>query len=208
MTDAFPSALDFWNGRFAAEGYLFGTEPNAFLAREAGRLARSSRVLMVADGEGRNGVHLATLGHHVLSVDFSPVAQAKARALAAQAGVALDFLEADLLAWEWPEAAFDAVVAIFIQFAGAAARPGLFAGLKRALKPGGLLLLEGYTPRQLAYGTGGPPVAENLYNKELLEAEFGAFERLLLAEYDAVIEEGSGHKGLSALIDLIARKPV
>jgi hypothetical protein len=85
-------------------------------------------------------------------------------------------------------------------------RAKIFAGMKRALKPGGLLILEGYRPKQLEYGTGGPPVAENMYTRELLEAAFGDMEILHLAEYDAMIEEGTGHKGMSALIDLVARK--
>lgn len=199
--------LAMWNGRYVGETYLFGIEPNAFLKAEAHRLKPGQSVLAVADGEGRNGIWLARQGFDVLSVDFSPVAQAKARKLAEVAGVSVRFELADLLRWSWPVGAFDAVVAIFIQFAGPADRPRLFEGLKTALKPGGLLLLQGYTPRQLAYGTGGPPHAENMYTTDLLERSFAGFELLRLVEHDSVIEEGTGHKGLSALIDLVARKP-
>ena len=102
---------------------------------------------------------------------------------------------------------FRSIVAIFIQFAAPEQRARLFAGMQQALKPGGLLLLEGYRVEQLAYGTGGPKDIENLYTAELLRNAFADLEILHLAEYDAPIEEGSGHRGMSALVDLVARKP-
>ena len=199
-------ALARWNERFSAPGYLFGTAPNRFLASQKHRLQRGQRALAVADGEGRNGVWLAEQGLAVTSVDFSPVALAKARQLAERAGVAIETIEADLGAWQWPAAAYDVVVAIFVQFAPPPMRATMFAGMRAALKAGGLLILEGYRPKQVEYGTGGPPNPENMYTRELLEAAFAGMEILHLAEYDAVIEEGSGHKGLSALIDFVARK--
>jgi len=199
-------ARQHWDERFAAPGYRFGTAPNRFLEAQKHRLAKGQRALAVADGEGRNGVWLARQGLDVTSVDISPVGQAKARALAKEAGVAMEIIEADLAAWPWPIAAFDVVVAIFIQFAPPPVRAKIFAGMQAALKPGGLLILEGYRPKQLEYGTGGPPQAENMYTRALLESAFAGLEILHLAEYDAEIAEGSGHKGMSALIDLVAKK--
>jgi SAM-dependent methyltransferase len=134
------------------------------------------------------------------------VALAKARKLAAERGVTLRTEEADLATWRWPEAGFDLVVAIFIQFAAPALRERIFAGLKRALRPGGLLLLQGYRPKQLEYKTGGPPLVENLYTEELLRAAFADLEIVSLRSHDDVIHEGTGHDGMSALIDLVARK--
>jgi len=197
----------FWDERYAAEGYVFGEAPNAFLAAQAARLRPAWKVLAVADGEGRNGVWLAERGLDVLSVDISANAQAKARRLAEARGVRLDLRQADLAAWAWPEAAFDVVVAIFIQFADPVLRTTVFEGMKRAVKPGGLILMEGYRPEQLGYGTGGPPVAEHLYDEAMLRQAFGDFEILELKAYDAPIEEGPGHAGMSALIDLVARRP-
>ncbi|HXP75957.1 MAG TPA: class I SAM-dependent methyltransferase [Stellaceae bacterium] len=199
---------DHWNARFAAEDYYFGIEPNRFLRERAALLPKSGRVLAVADGEGRNGVWLAEQGLDVLSIDFSPVALAKARKLARERGVKLETAETDLAKWRWPKAAFTAVVAIFIQFAGPALRDRIFTGVKKALKPGGLLLLEGYRPKQLEYKTGGPPIAENLYTEELLRSAFAEFEILELLSHDDEIHEGRGHDGMSALIDLVARKPL
>jgi cyclopropane fatty-acyl-phospholipid synthase-like methyltransferase len=160
----------------------------------------------VADGEGRNGVWLAEQGLAVLSVDSSPVGLEKARKLAQQRGVMMQFEEADLAAWNWGEARFDVVAAIFIQFAPPGLRETMFEQIKRCLKPGGLLLLQGYTPRQLEYRTGGPSQAENLYTEAMLRTAFGDMEILQLDEHDAVIHEGAGHAGMSALIDLVARK--
>ncbi len=199
--------MSFWNERYQGEAYLFGEAPNAFLAAQAHRLRPGLSALAVADGEGRNGVWLAEQGLDVLSVDSSPVAQAKAARLAQARGITLRLEEVDLASWTWPEAQFDVVAAIFIQFAGPELRDQIFAGLKRALKPGGLLLLEGYRPEQIAYGTGGPRMPENLYTEALLRAAFSDFEIVELSAYDAVIEEGAGHSGQSALIDLVARRP-
>jgi len=196
-----------WDRRYAQDEYLFGVEPNAFLVRQAGRLPADGRVLAVADGEGRNGVWLAEQGLSVLSIDSSPVAQVKAQRLARERGVEIDLAEVDLGKWVWPEAAFDVVAAIFIQFAPPPLRARLFAGMSAALKPGGLLLLQGYRPEQLAYGTGGPPIAENLYTEVLLREAFSGLEILELRSHDSPIHEGLGHDGMSALIDLVARRP-
>ena len=196
---------EFWDNRYAVEEYVFGTKPNAFLASQAHLLEPGRKALAVADGEGRNGAWLASLGMEVLSVEFSPVAQEKARKLAGN--LPIRFETADLTSWDWGRERFDVIAAIFIQFAGPEARAKLFADMKGALNPGGILLLEGYTPRQIEYKTGGPSQVENLYTEAMLEAAFSDMEILRLAAYEAEVDEGSGHSGRSALIDLVARKP-
>jgi len=194
-----------WDERYSGEGFLFGTEPNAFLLSQQALLKPGASCLAVADGEGRNGVWLAEQGLRVLSVDSSAVAMDKARTLAQQRGVKLDFELADLLQWDWGEHRFDVVVAVFIQFATPEQRGQMFADIRRCLKPGGLLLLQGYTPRQLKYGTGGPPLAENLYTETMLRSAFAGLEILHLCEHDDFISEGVAHHGMSALIDMVAR---
>jgi len=194
-----------WETRYAASGYLFGTEPNLFLKAQAQRLPASGTALAVADGEGRNGVWLAEQGLDVLAIDFSPTALGKARDLAQQRGVKLKTEVADLMTWRWPPSAFDVIAAIFTHFAGAE-RDTFFAGLKSALKPGGLLLLQAYRPEQLGYRTGGPPEAERTYTRTILEDAFGDFSGLEIREHDSVISEGSAHVGMSALIDLVGKK--
>ena len=200
-------SLDQWNARFSSEAYVFGEAPNAFLSRQKPRLPAAGRALAVADGEGRNGVWLAQQGLSVHSIDGSSVAQDKARRLAAARGVEFELELADLSDWSWPQAAYDVVAAIFIQFAGPDLRAALFDGMKRSLKPGGLLLMEGYRPEQLDYGTGGPRVVENLYTEALLAEAFSDFEIVELAVYDAEIQEGPGHAGMSAFIHLLAHTP-
>jgi cyclopropane fatty-acyl-phospholipid synthase-like methyltransferase len=197
---------DVWDERYAGEDYFFGTEPNAFLASQRHLLKPGMSCLAVADGEGRNGVWLAQQGLRVLSVEASAVALAKAKKLAQQRGVAIDFEQADLTHWQWGKNRFDIVVAIFIQFAPPGLREQMFAGIKRCLKPGGLLLLQGYTPRQHEYKTGGPSAVENLYTEALLRKGFGDMEILRLSEHDEHVSEGTGHSGMSALIDMVARK--
>lgn len=199
----------FWSGRYrdAGENYLFGTAPNAFLARQTMHFAAGMRVLSVADGEGRNSVWLAEQGCRVTATEISPVALEKAAKLARGRHAEVSLVQADVLNWAWPQEAFDAVVGIFIQFAAPPERNRLLAGMKQAAVPGGLILMQGYTPKQLEYRTGGPSAVENLYTEVMLQEAFADWEILLLNEHESWIEEGTAHSGQSALIDLVARKP-
>lgn len=196
-----------WNARYDRPDYVYGTEPAGFLEAHARHLPAGAEVLCVADGEGRNSVFLAGLGHRVTAFDSSDVALAKARRLAEARGVAVDFREADIFGWDWEADRWDAVVAVFIQFMGPEARADILAGIARTVTPGGLLLLHGYAPRQVGYATGGPGRAENMYDLPMLSAAFPGWETLDAADYDAEIEEGEGHRGLSALVDFVAVKP-
>jgi len=203
----------YWNGRYTAAGddYLFGTAANKFVTRQGERLQPGMTALSVADGEGRNSVWMAEEGLAVTALEFSPIALHKAQRLAVERHVAVDFILADVLQWDWPEAAYDVVLGVFIQFATPEQRALLFSAMEKALKPGGLLLLHGYTPKQLEFKTGGPSKAEYMYTEALLRDAFPDLEFLELTEYEDMLKEGSGsqrhHSGRSALIDMIARKP-
>ena len=157
------SEFERWQGRYSVPEYIFGEEPNSFLQAQKPLLPKGGRALAIADGEGRNGVWLAGQGLEVLSVDFSPIGQEKARSLANRRNVALEFELADVHEWNYPEASFDVVVEIFTQFSDPIQRKKKWAGMKKTLKPGGLLLLEGYTQDQLKHGTGGPKQLDHLY---------------------------------------------
>ncbi len=196
-----------WDERYAQEGYLFGTAPAAFLERHRDRLRPGATALAIADGEGRNSVFMAEQGVAVTAMDGSEIAVAKARALATERGVTVDFHVADIVTWEWEPEIHDLVVGIFFQFLSPEQRPQVFEGMKRTLRPGGTVLVHGYRPEQVDYGTGGPPTRENMYTDELLTAAFGDLQIELLESYDATITEGTGHAGMSALIDLVATKP-
>ena len=195
-----------WNQRFAADGYLFGTEPNAWLREHAALWQAGQRVLCVADGEGRNSVWLAQRGVQVDAFDIAAVGVAKARQWADAQGATVNFQIADCDSFAWPEAHYDGVAAIFVQFADPALRERLFANLQRCLKPGGTLLLQGYTPKQLEYGTGGPPMVSHLYTPDMLRQAFAAMRIDELREYEADLAEGSAHNGRSALIGMVATR--
>ena len=200
------SEYERWEDRYRVPDYVFGTEPNYFLVSCKALLPRSGKALAVADGEGRNGIWLAEQGLEVLSLDFSPSAQEKARALAKQRGVTLTIAQADVHTWDYPEAAFDVVVEIFTQFSTPAERAKKWAGMRKALKRGGLLIIQGYTPKQLQYGTGGPKEIENLYTRAMLEAAFRDFQDMSIVEEELELHEGTSHGGMSAVINLTARK--
>lgn len=200
------SEFDRWQGRFAALDYVFGEQPNAFLASRASLLPKSGKALAVADGEGRNGVFLAQHGLETLSIDFAPNGQAKAQALANKRGVTLHTELTDVHTWSYPAETFDVVVEIFTQFSNPSERAVKWAGMKRCLKKGGLLLIEGYTPKQLEYGTGGPKELAHLYTREMYEAAFGDMKKIEIREYDTHMSEGAGHAGMAAVIDLTGWK--
>ena len=194
-----------WNQRFSEPDYVFGTAPNRFLASKKDHFRKGESALCVADGEGRNSVWLAEQGLEVDAFDFSAVAVEKAKRLAAERGVRVRYEVASVDDWSWQRGAYDVVAAIFVQFAGPQMRERMFARMAQALKPGGLLLVEGYTPKQLEYRTGGPSRVENLYTAQMLREVFRDLEILELREYEAELEEGWRHAGRSALIDLVAR---
>ena len=196
-----------WDKRYDTEDYVYGTDPSRFLKLNTEFLNAGDTVLAVADGEGRNSVFLAEQGLNVTAMDSSSIGLEKARRLAQERGVRVDFQLADLKGYDWDGAQYDVVAAIFIQFADPAFRAEIFDGMERALKPGGMLMLHGYTPKQIEYGTGGPPVPELLYTRDMLADRFSDWEVIRLEEYEAELQEGPGHSGRSALIDLIAKRP-
>lgn len=196
-----------WEERFAQPGYLFGTEPVPFLRKHAALFQSGQTVLSIAEGEGRNAVHLAKQGLDVTGVEFAPSAVAKAHELARQNDVAPRFIEADLLAWDWPQDSYDIVLGLFFQFVGPEVRDVLFANMLRAARPGGLVVIHGYTPEQIALGTGGPPFVENMYTEASFSPVFDGCERVICERYEAEQRSSSAHVGMSALIDFVARKP-
>ena len=207
MTQKFSDGAAMWNQRFSGDDYLFGQEPNDYLRSKAALLPAGGSVLCVADGEGRNSVWLARQGFKVEAFDISEVGVAKARRLASGAAVAVDYTVADCEQYNWKAQSHDGVVAVFIQFADPEMRARLFANMIQALKPGGVLILQGYTPRQLDYKTGGPGQLSHLYTAELMRAAFKDLQVVELIEYEAELNEGARHAGRSALLGLIATKP-
>ena len=195
-----------WQQRYASAEYVYGTEPNLFLRSFAHWIPAGGRVLAVADGEGRNSVWLARCGYRVDAFDGSSNAVEKARQLAAQHEVQVRYAVENILTRRWEPAAYDGVAAIMIQFLKPEQRDRVFKFIRHTLKPGGVLLLTGYRPEQIALGTGGPSQPEQMYTPEMLRQSFADMELLHLHSYEAHLDEGACHRGLSALIDLVARR--
>jgi len=196
-----------WDQRYAADEYIFGTEPSDILTRHMQYVEAGETALAIADGEGRNGVYLARQGLQVTSFDISPIGIAKAKRLALQHQAALTILESDIKSWDWKPESFDTVVGIFFQFLDPISRLEVFEGIRSTLKPNGRVFLCGYTPMQHRYKTGGPSEVENLYTPDLLLTAFHGFEILHLEEQEVELNEGPRHSGMSAFVDFIARKP-
>jgi len=205
-TPPFPQPAQTWDNRFSKDEYVFGTEPNEWMHRHASIWKAGSRILCVADGEGRNSVWLAQKGHQVEAFDISEVGVGKARRLSQANNVEVDFTVAECDDFAWKQNEYDGVAAIFVQFADPALRARLFENVVNSLKPGGSLILIGYTPKQLEYGTGGPSVLSHLYTPELLRESFPSLNIEVLEEYEAELLEGEGHKGRSALIGMVATR--
>jgi SAM-dependent methyltransferase len=193
-----------WDERYGGDEFFYGTEPNDFLRAEVARLPHGD-VLCIGDGEGRNGVWLAEQGYLVTSVDQSAVGLEKAQALAKQRGVKLTTVAADLATFDLGTARWHAVVSIFCHLPSVLRRD-VYSRVVRALRPGGVVMIESYTPAQLGRGTGGPPVADMLVDLATLRADFAALEVLHGIERERDVLEGKGHRGLSAVVQFVARK--
>ncbi|XXF75179.1 class I SAM-dependent methyltransferase [Myxococcaceae bacterium GXIMD 01537] len=206
MAEQRPDAATQWDARFSGEAYVYGTQPNDFLVEMAPRLPSGGRVLSLGEGEGRNAVYLATLGQRVTAVDASRVGLEKARQLAEARGVALDTVVTDLADYPVAPAAWDAAIVIFCHLPPALRRK-VHRALAEGLRPGGVVLLEAYTPAQLQYRTGGPPVAELLYTAEDLREDFAGLELPVLRELTRDVREGTLHTGQAAVVQLVGVKP-
>ncbi len=195
---------DFWDVVYSEEGYRYGTEPNHFLVDRSVEIQPGGAVLCLGDGEGRNGVWLAAHGFDVTSVDASAVGIRKTEMLAREKGVTLRTIHATLPEVDLGEGIFDAVVLIYLHLPPGL-RQAVHALAVRLLKPGGMVVLEAFTPDQLRYGSGGPRNPEMLYTAEMLREDFGALEIQLLEECDRDLSEGNGHEGRAAVVRFVGK---
>lgn len=198
-----PPAAKFWDERYAGDAYAYGREPNDFLRAEVERIPPGP-VLCLAEGEGRNAVFLAKRGHDVTAIDFSSEGIRKAERLAREESVNLTTIEADLATYEPPaDAAFAAVIAIFAHVRPEVRRR-VHEWVPRVLAPGGCYVLEAYTPKQLAFGTGGPKDVALLMTLDDLRAELAPLDFVIGREVEREIHEGPFHGGPSATVQVVA----
>ena len=192
-----------WDQRYAVDEYIYGTEPNSFLAEHAEML--KGPVLSLAEGEGRNAVFLASLGLKVHGVDGSNVGLVKAQALARSRGVEIQTEVADLEVFEPAANYYGSVVSIFAHLPSAI-REKLYPLVEQCLKPGGIILLEAYSGDQLARDTGGPKDADMLMTRAKIKREFPHCEPILLHELEREVCEGTYHTGVASVVQFIGRK--
>ena len=198
-------AMTDWDARYHEEGWAFGKEPNDFLREAADRLPASGRVLCLAEGQGRNAVWLAQHGHEVTAMDQSAAGLEGAKQLAAERGVTLTTVRADLAEFEIEPGAWQGIVSIFAHVDGAL-RARVHARVERGLAPGGVFVLEAYRPEQIGRGTGGPPDDDRMVNLARLRRELPTLEFLVAREIDREVLEGHRHRGMSSVVQLVARR--
>lgn len=196
-----------WNERFSGQHFHYGEAPAAFVRDRMADLPPGTRILTIAEGEGRNAVWLAGRGARVTAVEPSSAGGAKAQDLAARHGVTLDWRAEDLDRFDWPEAEYDAALGCFFQFAPPDFRARILAGLAGAVVPGGVVFLHGFSVRQMANSSGGPRIEAQLWTPERILPAFPGWEVIRAEDYDAVLDEGAGHSGPAALVDVILRRP-
>jgi SAM-dependent methyltransferase len=194
-----------WDQRYGRDGFFYGTDPSDFLVERVADLPAGGELLCLGEGEGRNAVWLAGRGFRVTGTDASAVGLAKAQQLAAARGVTIDTVVSDVATFDLGDARWDAVVSIWAHLPPDVRR-GLHPRVARALRPGGVLFLEHYHPRQIPYKTGGPPDPTWMLTLDELGRDFAAFEVIHAAERERVVVEGAGHGGLSYVTQFVARK--
>ena len=199
-----------WDERYSADPAAYGSEPNRFLASLSGMLPKFGRALLPGDGQGRNGIWLATRGLSPLCIDMSSVGIAQAEEAAIRNGVKIETEVGNFLEIELGQGAFSLVATIFFHVP-CAVRGAAHKQMVKALAPGGVLVLEafaiGHLPLREAHSSGGPGTDDMLYSADILRQDFADLECLYLEELEMTLHEGKLHDGLSRIVRGIFRKP-
>ncbi len=196
---------DFWNARYSEDEYVYGVAPNQFFADQIEKFSKG-KVLLPAEGQGRNAVFAATLGWEVFAFDFSPKAREKALVLAEEEKVEIHFDLMDYDNLHLPEGEYDLAALIYAHMSPEQ-RPKVHGEVVKALKPGGRLILEGFHKNQLGKDSGGPKSLDMLFNEKELEEDFAGMEIIILETKEVELDEGPYHRGIASVIRLVARKP-
>ena len=203
LTNSAPPG-SFWDEKYDADEFMYGKEPNDFLRNNVDALPHG-KVLCLADGEGRNSVFIASTGRAVWSVDLSTKGPLKTQRLAAERGVEVTAESADLADYDLGENRWDAIVSIFAHMP-IDVREDLHKRVATALKPGGVFLLEAYTPSQVGRGTGGPQDPALTMQLNALKEELAPLTFVVVQEIERNVVEGIGHTGMASVVQVIARK--
>jgi len=196
---------DFWNARYSEDEYVYGVAPNQFFADQIEKFSKG-KVLLPAEGQGRNAVFAANLGWEVFAFDFSPKAREKALVLAEAEKVEIHYDLMDYDNLHLPEGEYDLAALIYAHMSPEQ-RPRVHREVVKALKPGGRLILEGFHKNQLGKDSGGPKSLDMLFNEKELEEDFAGMEIIILEAKEVELDEGPYHRGIASVIRLVARKP-
>jgi len=196
---------EFWNARYQNINYFYGEAPNVFLEKSAGLIPANSKILCLAEGEGRNAVFLAKLGHQVTAVDLSSEGKKKALNLAKKNGVEIDYVESALEKYDFGKNKWDCIVSIFCHLPPEV-RKIVHSNAFDSLKSGGIFFLVSYNPAQLKLGTGGPKDVQMLYTPQLLNDDFPALRWEKMSDLVCTLNEGEGHNGESSILTALGVK--
>lgn len=201
---------EFWNERYAQAEYVYGLNPNDYLKKTLGRIPQKGKMLLPAEGEGRNAVYAASLGFDVTAIDYSETAKTKALKLAARNQVSIDYQNADIMEMVLEEGKYDVLVLIYAHFP-APIRKDLHLKLQKALKKYGLVIIEGFSKNHLEVSknnqsSSGPQNIEMLFTEDIIKDDFSGFETIELTEEILRLNEGEFHQGQSAVIRYMGRK--
>ncbi|QLG44746.1 class I SAM-dependent methyltransferase [Costertonia aggregata] len=199
----------FWEERYGASEYAYGKEPNVFFKECLDKLSPGN-ILLPADGEGRNGVYAATQGWEVISTDLSRSGKEKTMQLAKDFNVSLDYEVGDILEMDFPEKSFDAIALIYAHFTGNKVSE-IHQKLVKLLKPGGIIIFEAYSEKNLEYKkvdhkVGGPMDIDMLFSKDKIKRDFKGFQIIQLEELDVQLSEGSFHNGIGNVVRFVGKK--
>jgi hypothetical protein len=194
-----------WDQRYNRSDYYYGVEPNSFLTDQRDLFFKDAKVLCLAEGEGRNAVFLAKLGCDVTAVDSSQVGLDKLEKLATQSGVSVNTICCDLNEFVFEENRWNFIVSIWCHLPSAL-RMKIHRRSVRSLDKEGFFILEAYTPNQLKFKTGGPQDPDMMPTPGALKSELDGLTLKVLQEIERNISEGIGHQGMSAVVQVIAKK--
>ena len=198
-----------WDERYKEHEFAYGKEPNVFFKEWISKL-EPGKILMPADGEGRNGVFAARLGWKVTSFDLSNEGRSKALKLAKENGVAIEYIVEDFEQLDFEQNIFDAIGLVYAHFS-AEKKPIFHRKLNSYLKPGGVIILEAFSKSQIEYkkinpSVGGPDDINMLYSKAEIMTDFENYEILMLEEEEIILNEGKYHNGKGSVIRFVGRK--
>ena len=196
----------FWNDRYRESGLAYGEQPNAFFAQFIDSHT-PGRILLPADGQGRNGLYAAAKGWAVDAFDFSEEAQKHTLASAKAKGLTINYWIDDLKTAQFEPEGYDAIGLIYVHFP-APLRTDFHHRCLAALKPGGHIVLEAFHPDQMGRPSGGPSSPDRLFTKERLHADFSKANILLLEKAEVMLEEGKYHQGMAAVMRMVVQKPL